>query len=235
MKEIDKPNWHIITSIEKFDNLVFLPFLYRYDLDVMTIKEMKTKAMKLLPEGKILFAHHAVSDMNFDHFNTNDLNELVLPKKKIKEKYQLSVMGHIHEHKQEDGLLFTGSSFTNEVGELEKFVFKINTDTLEINKFLLPNRPIMKLSNPSTEELQALSNDSIVKIFVDKESYDVESILPVLTEKNIHHLIIESSYKVREKYKEKDLDLSVDNLLKIYSDKKSVDYDKLMEGFVMIK
>lgn len=245
LKEINKPNWHIITNtIEKIGDFVFLPYFYKGEVKAANSNDLKNYIMKKLPEGKFLFCHHAISDMSMGHLMTNDLSEVVLPKEKLREKnYSKVFAGHIHSHSVSEDFFvtFMGSVFTNETGESRKVICKLTDNELgtECHYLDLPCRPIVTLENPSVEAVWSEDKDSIIKVVFNNRELisSVAGIKEALEANKLNFKIIEQ-YREQRVKKEEDLniiDLSIEKLLKIYSTQKKVDYKALIEGFDIIK
>ena len=237
--EIDKPNWHIFTrpssmEIEKL-KVDFLPYMLNSELGVENCEDGVKEIMKNLDGGDILFAHHSITGTSFNGIKTDDLKEIVLPKDKLEKKYKLIVAGHIHAPQQYGRVLITGSVFTGEVGEIEKFVWKINKD-LEIEKIKLPCREIHKIENPTPDDLDAIPPNSIVKAIVTDKKIDVEKLKEELGRFDAH-LLVEDYPNERKKAHIEDgaaFDFSIESLLKLYSEEKGVSLDKLLKGYQLI-
>ena len=237
--EIDKKNWHVFTrpSAMEIEGLKvdFLPYMLNSELGVDTCEEGTKEIMKNLAGGDILFAHHAISGTTFNGVKTETLKEIVLPKEKLEKKYTLMVAGHIHAPQQYGRVLITGSVFTSEVGETEKFIWKLNKD-LEIEKIKLPCREIHKIENPTPDDLDAIPPNSIVKAIITDKKIDVEK-LKVELERYDAHLLVEDYPNERKKahIEEGVFDFSIEALLKLYSEEKNVSLDKLLKGLELIK
>lgn len=238
MKEIENPNWHIITNkIEKINNLVFLPYFYKSEVGVNTNEKLKNYLVKNLPEGDYLFGHHAFSGVKDDYINSEFFNEVLMPLDKLKDKYKKIFIGHIHQACQIDNLYQVGSTFTHEAGEYQKRCCILDLENDSVVSHILPNRAIYKLDNPSALEIQSLPDDCVAKIFIRPSNPDYLSIKELLTNKNISFNIIEKVEQKRDKFVEEEnlVDLSLNDLLKIYAKQKNVSAKSLLEGFDLIK
>jgi len=235
LREVKEKNWHIFTKPKYLEQIGFLPYMQNNELEVQTSEEATEQLTKGIEEGDILFTHHAISGTTFNGLKTELLKEVVLPKEKLEEKYKLIVAGHIHDPQQVGNTLITGSVFTNEVGEIEKFIYKINED-LTIEKLKTPGREIHKIENPTLEQLAKLPKNSIVKIILTDKKIDVEE-MKVAASGFDAHLIIEDYPNERKKahIEEGAMDFSIEALLKLYSEEKKVDYQKLLKGLELIK
>lgn len=234
MKEINKPNWHIVTNkIEKIDNLVFLPYFYKSEAGVSNNEQLKSYIMNNLPEGDYLFAHHAISGSGDGDF----FNEVSLPYSELKSRFKRCINGHIHNPLQFETFTQAGSVFTDQVGEVEKFVYTLDIVNDTITPHLLPNRGIYKLIDPAIEDIKKLPTDSIAKIYINPLRPDYNEIKELAKSMNINFHIIEKVDKVRGKVSDNAdiIDLNINDLLKLYADKNKLSIDLLLEGFDIIK
>lgn len=241
MKEVNKPNWHIITDkVEKIGEMVFCPFFYKGELKSMNFKTATTKLMKELPEGRIFFTHHAISDIDFGRSNTNLMTqEIVLPMKTIGKKYELTFAGHIHSPIKNGNVIVSGSIFNNELGDKDKKIYKlhINERGTEIDTISLPGRKIISLSPDEVEKSDSLGG-SIVKVIIEKaiSRNKILELKELLSKKCDAYVIVE---RVKNTDREKShldsiMNLSVEELLKIYAKEKKLDVEKVLNGFKLI-
>lgn len=239
LKEIkDKANWHIFSKPGRMEiaglNVDFLPYMLFIELGVETSEEASKKIIKDLEGGDILFTHHSITGTAFNGIKTDDLKEIVLPRESLEKKYELVAAGHIHKPQQYGKILVAGNVFTTEVGETEKFVYKINKD-LEIKKLKVPAREIHKLENPTPLQITKLPKDSIVKIIVTDKKVDLDELAVVAAGLDAY-LIVEDYPDTRKKahIEEGSFDFSTEALLKLYAEEKSVDLEKLLRGLNII-
>jgi DNA repair exonuclease SbcCD nuclease subunit len=250
--EIKKSNWHIFTkpgtvtlgiknpsvgvSTAKKENLKldFLPYMLNQELEVENTEEAVKKIIKNLEGGDILFAHHAISGTVFNGILTDTLKEIVLPEYDLKDEYKLIVAGHIHVPCQYGKILITGNVFTTEVGDKEKFIYKINTD-LEIEKIKVPARPIGKIENPTEEQLSSIPNNAIVKVILTDKKVNLETLKEQLSRFDAS-LIIEDypNERVKAHIEEGAFDFSIEAVLKLYAEQKKIDHEKLLKGLQLI-
>jgi len=234
----DKPNWHIFTKPSSMNvgdfKVDFLPYMLDSELGVENHEEATKAIMKNLDGGDILFTHHAISGTVFNGIKTDLLNEVILPRAKLSKKYKLTMAGHIHSSQATDNVITTGSIFANEVGETEKFIWKIKDD-LSVEPLRLPGRGIWKLENPTLDQLIKLPKSSIIKIIVSDKKVDVEE-LKVVASGFDAHLLIEDYPSERKKMhiEEGAMDFSVKALLKMYAEERKIDYQKLLKGLEII-
>lgn len=241
LKEVNKPNWHIFTTGESLSitglKVTFLPYLFASELGLNTSEEVSAKLIKDLEGGDILFAHHAISGTTFQGLPTELLKEPVLNKEKLEKKYKLVMAGHIHDPQEVGRTVIAGSVFTAQVGEIEKFIWKINED-LSVEKFKVPNREIHKIENPTDADLDKIKSDSIVKVVLTKKKKeDIETFKKKLAKKFDAYLLIENYPSKRKKMHIEGgaLDFSLESLLKMYAEAREVDYQKLLKGLELIK
>ena len=238
--EIHNPNWHIFTrpgtvTVGK-TRLDFLPFMLASELGVETPEEASAVMLEGMTGGGILFTHHAITGTTFNGIKTDTLREPVLSKVKFEKKYEMIVAGHIHVPQQYGKVLITGSVFTSEVGETEKYIWKIETDDMTVEKLTVPQRGIVKLTDPTEEELDDLPSNWIVKTIVTNKKTNVAD-LKFLLSRFHASLIIEDYPDERKKVAiEKDaaFDFSIEALLKLYSEAKGVELEKLLAGLQLI-
>jgi len=240
LKEINNPNWHVITTgVEEINGLTFLPYMTKPELDAKDDAEGIKKVMKMLPDGKILFAHHAISDSMAGVVSTNIFNEIVLPKTKLEKKFKLIIGGHIHTpQKVSEQIYIAGSIFNNEVGEIQKYVYKVNRETLKVESFTLPGRGLYKVENPSVATLEKIPTSSIVKVVMTNP--ELETTIPAIKEflERFDAFLFLEQYPTKRKkihFEKGMLDLKVENLLKIYAKEKDIDLKKLNNAWKLIK
>ena len=112
---------------------------------------------------------------------------------------------------------------------------------IKIEKIKLPGRPIVKLNDPTEKEIEELDKNTIVKIILNKKisSGKKESLIE-LTKKQVKNggmIVIDqtSRTKKRDDYSGSIIDITIDNLLEIYSKEREVELIKLKEGFELIR
>lgn len=237
--EIDKPNWHIYTdpTMGRIGNkeVNFIPYMLNSELGVDNCKgATKELVYKMAMGGDILFAHHSITGTTFNGVKTDDLNEVVLPREELEKRYKLIMAGHIHKPQQYGKVVITGNVFTSEVGEIEKFIFKID-DELNVEKIKVPAREIHKIENPTIEKLSSIPDSAIVKVIITNKAIDLEEIKQHLTRFDAT-LVIEDYPNTRKKahLQEGAFDFSLDSLLKLYAEEKGVEFQKLLKGMQII-
>ena len=240
LSEIKNHSWHVVTDkliiIGDFD---FLPYLIKPELKEKDYKKASKKLLEEMKGNKILFTHFAISGSETSSGAMSDLfDEVVLDRKELEKKYKLIIAGHIHQYnKLSKKTTVTGSIFCNEIGEHEKFIHKIDEETLEVERLKLPGRGIYKLTDPKEDEIAKIPKNSIVKVFITKKEVDLEKIKKEL-EKFDGSLIIENLPSERKKmqYADEDiLGMEMEGLLDLYSKVKKVSLEKLKAGWDLIK
>ena len=240
LKEIRNKNWSIVTNSILIDTEIdFCPYFSKSELGVKNNEEGQKLVMSQLEGNKILIVHYAISDsMTRPGQNTNLFDEIVLPRKELLKRYGLIIGAHIHRRSFTDNVLVTGSVFSREVNEGQKYIHKIDANTLEVEKIKLPGRQIIKLENPAN--FNGIPENSIVKVLItDTEMRRSVSYMKKDLERFDGSLLIEQYPRIRKKEiitNNKDVrDISVEDLLKIYSENRKVPLRKLISAFNLIK
>ena len=247
LREIKGKDWHIFTDkIETQDGITFCPYLTKQQLGVENDKDGQVKVMEQLAGGELLMVHYAISDsMANSSTSTNLFSEVVLPRKELEKRYQQIFAGHIHKPQSLGSkckTIIAGSIFTNEVGEDEKFIWVYEDGKTEAIK--LPNRPIIKLENPSEADLLGCPDHSIVKVVITKEqSYaklgELKDKLGKLFGERGAYLILEQIEKKRERLHYEHtgnvLEWKIEDLLLLYAKERKIDESKLQHGFELIR
>ena len=240
LKEVTNKGWKIYSDIEKIKlfgkEICFLPNMLNSELGVNNRDDAVEEILKRIGTGDILFAHHAISGTTFNGIKTEILSEVVLPKEVLEKNFKLVVGGHIHDPQEVGRTVIAGSSFTNQVGEVERFIWKINDD-LSVEKINLPCREIHKIENPTIESLSKIKKDSIVKaILTKKGGMDIDDLKKELSKFDAY-LLIENYPSKRKKahIEEGAFDFSIEALLELYAKEKKVDAKLLLKGLELIK
>ena len=247
MKEVEKPNWHIITDKvvgKKIGKLttVFCPYFSKAELGVDTNEEgekLLTADVVGYEKPDILFHHHAVTDTETGGgISTSIFDEIVLPKKTLEKIYKLVVGGHVHKPQIIGRTVVSGSVFTNEVGETEKFVYTIDEETLKVESLPLPVRPIHKLTDPTDAELKKIKKDSIVKVELTKKIKADELMeLKEKLGKFDAYVMLENYPTERKKVNFEDgmLDFGIENLLTEYAKQNKISKEKLLKAWEVVR
>jgi DNA repair exonuclease SbcCD nuclease subunit len=239
LKEIKNPKWHIITKIEVFDDLVFCPYLSNPELKAKNNEAGKKKIMGMLPDGKILFHHYAMSKSKTSTgASTEMFDEIILNRDILRKKYNLVIGGHIHRPQEDGNVIVTGSVFTNEVGETDKYIWKVNEEDGTFDGIKLPGRSIVKVENPDNVILEELKKDSIVKVILTdpKLKNKIEELKEKL-KKFDAYILLEQFPSERKKvhFEEGMLEFDIKKLLEVYAKQKKVNIKKLKVAFELIK
>lgn len=239
LKEIKNKKWHIVTNeVYTHEGDVFCPYFYKGELDCNNFKEATEKLLTMLPKGKNLFMHHAVSGYNFKNINTDNLNEIVLPKKELSSRYGKIICGHIHipSNKPKDKVLYSGSIFTNEVNEGEKFIYIMDDDKVEEHK--IPVREIVKLENPTLAEVSKYKKGTILKVVLSEKVTEEELSAYKEVLSCFDGSVLVEDFKTERKiikFVDGELDLDVMTLMRVYAKEKRIDFEKLKTGYELIK
>lgn len=247
LREIKNKKWIIIDGIQMIDNMLFCAsnpigqIKYKDNLQAaatdMLMQQLTDKQFKLNSKS-ILFAHYAISQSPMASGATTDLlKEIILPRAELSKTFGLVVGGHIHQPSYKDNVLIAGSVFTNEVGEAEKFIWKIDEHTLKVSSVSLPVRPIHKIENPTASTLGKYSKHSIVKaVFTKTQTKPKMQAIKTNLRKFDAYILVEQYPHKRTKvhFDEGMLEFSIIDLLKIYAKERQVDETKLLKGFELI-
>jgi DNA repair exonuclease SbcCD nuclease subunit len=238
LKEVKGKKWNIITNdIVSLGGFTMCPYFFKAQLEAKDNKEATAKIMKKLKDnpGKILFVHFAISNAGM---MTELFNEIVLPKNELEKIFDLVVGGHIHKVYESGKTLIVGSLIPQEVGEHEKFIFKIDEDTLKVKKIKLPTRGIYKLTDPTDKDLEIPKNSIVKVVITEKMTHaEIEALKEKLKVFDAHILIIDVKNE-RKRVVGGDIGLlsaPVEQLLEIYGKERGVDVGKLNFAFQLIK
>lgn len=240
LAEVKNKRWHVISDkVEKINNFIFCPYFTRQELDSQTNEEATKKLMKMLPDGDILFVHHAIAGSKSHDIPVSIFNEVVLSSEKLRKKYKQIFGGHVHTYNMMGNIVVTGSIFTYEINETEKFIFKLNTDTMETEKIKLPGRSIYGLTNPTLKDLSKIDKSSIVKVIITekKTKKEIADLKDKLAEYDASMIIEQIKDERKKLHLEKGtiIDFDIKNLLKLYSDERKIPLNKLLEGLKLIE
>lgn len=247
LQKVDQPNWHVYTKVTEGVQIgdtkaTFIPFMTPATLGVETKEEAEVAILDKLGSADIAFCHHAMKGAKTSGFFEG---EIVLDKDKMESLFGLTVYGHIHQAERlSDKVLGTGSIFNQEVNEYGKSIWVWDTETKKTGEVPLPCRGIYKVVweapqwhiPKEKDALSSIPNNSIVKCYVTDRTTDIDTVRNVLQRFDAS-IIIEQYPNERSKahFEEGGLDLSVDSMLKRYSEAKGLSYDDLVSGFALIK
>ncbi len=252
LDRVQHKNWRVYLNPTQTkvagQEAMMIPYMTPALLGVETKEEGVKAIVDAFPRSAwpLAFAHHGVAGARIHGMPIDFMNEIVLPQKELEQHFSHVFAGHVH-GKQHifPSIYMTGNITTNEVGELEKSIWIYESDgtiDVEVKEVKLPVRGIYKFEIGSTDEdsvifdLLALDSNSIVKVFVLSREVDMEDLKKVLQRFDAS-IIIEQYPNEREKvhFEEGGMDLSVENLLKLYAEAKGLPHSDLLEGFNIIR
>ncbi len=243
LNEVKGKNWKVISNeIYEEDGYVFCPYFYASELGVEThdegVKIVMDRLKKIAGEDvKVLFAHHALTNTKVGNIDTSFFSEILLTKATISKLFKQVFLGHIHTTDNSGNIIYAGSIFNNEVGELQKHIWTWEKD--KASEIKLPGRSIAKVENPVLGDTwEPSKEDSIVKVIFTKKSLkakipEIEKVL----KKYDAYIIVERYPHARKKMKDVKgdiADMPVDKLLDLYAEDRKVDVTKLKKGFELI-
>lgn len=247
LREIKNPNWKIITnSFVAHGELGFVPYFFRQELQVETFEEGKGWILEKLRIAKntgvkYIFVHHAISDtLTVTGQNTSLFPEIVLPKAELEGMFNLVIGGHIHKPQQSGKTVVTGCVFNNEIGDNNKKIWILETDTSEITSIVLPGRPLIKLENPSLQDLErraSLTTSCVIKVVLTERGQNIEMLKEGLRKFDAFILLEQYPNERKKLHVEEGamMEFTVENLLGLYAKEKSVDEQKLLSAWELIK
>lgn len=243
LKRIENPNWHVYTEPTRwypvgYIQMMFVPYLTPAMVGAKDKEEGVVKALEILKPADIAFLHQGITGASV-HGQVVDLfNEIVLPQENLEAMYGRIFTGHIHGSQElSEKTTLTGSMFTAEVGEEKKYVFVYDTDTKLTEKIELPERGVYKVTLPGDIlKMEKIPKNSIVKCYITDKQVSVEEIKALLQSFDAY-VIIEQYPNERQKIQIDGgaLDLSLDNVLKLYAEAKNIPLQSLLSGFELIK
>lgn len=231
-------NWRVYTSVEQHiqfpggKTATFIPYMTPALLGYETHEGGGDKLISGLEKDDFAFVHHAISDTH----GVEAFSEIILPRDKLEPKFGHVFGGHIHDFQEiSDRTLVTGSIFTSEIGEHEKFVHIFDgTDTEQVQ---LPVRGIYGVApSDATNMFVHIPDHSIVKCTIRNRDMDLQ-----LVQKNLErfdaYVIVEQYERTRERAVSDTsaLDLSIESLLKTYAEQKQLDLGALHEGLNLVR
>ena len=246
LKNIKHKNWFVysepITETIGDQLVMMVPFMTPSLLGVETKEEGEKEIFNRMSKADLCFAHHAITGAKSTEFFAG---EIVLDKNKMENLYGITFFGHLHApEKISSKIQGTGNIFTQEVGEPGKSIWVWDTTTKKIGEVPLPVRGIYKVIWEAPEwhipkEKDALSqipSDSIVKCYVTSRETDLDVVRKVLGRFDASILIEQyPNERTKVHFDDGGLDLSVESMLKRYSEAKGLSYTDLQSGFELIK
>ncbi len=243
LKSIEKPGLHVFTEpttrpiVGGGEKVIvtFLPYMTPGSVKAQDLADAKSIVMDSLDGGDILFLHHTIGGSLFsDEASAEHLNEIVLSRDELEAKYEWIFGGHIHEPQALSTKTYVaGSIFTQEVGEKEKFVYVLDTKVKKLERIPLPVRGIYKVVNPTEEDMKVIPKHSIVKVVITDRGFSVPGFKESFKGYYDAMVVVEQYPSQRAKIDLEDsgaLDLSLNNLLKVYSESKGVSHQDLLDA-----
>jgi len=247
IKALDNPLWHVYTEPElveiKGHTIQMLPFMTPGTLEAKNLEEAQEKLPSLLKSADFLFHHHIADGTLWSQTaETTDLHEVYIPQESLS-KYKMIVGGHIHKRQWvKDNILVTGNIFTNEVGEHDKAIFVLDTDSMKTEEIKLPCRGIYKIEMKKGDPLPPeIPDNSIVKIVCTDPEFGRqarEAMEALGCDRFDAYVIVEKYPRKRQKIsigEAGSLDFSLDNLVKVYAKARKVVYSELLAGLELLE
>lgn len=250
LKNIKHKNWHVYLeptqTMVAGQEAMMIPYMTPALLGVETREEGVKAILDSFPSRAwpLAFAHHGVAGARIHGMPIDFMNEIVLPQKDLEQHFSHVFAGHVHSPQHIfPSIYMTGNIFTNEVGEHSKSIWIYESDgtiDVEVKEVKLPVRGIFKYEFGATDEgyfnLNFSPQDSIVKAIVTDRGIIMDELKASLARFDAS-IIVEQYPNERSKvhFEEGGMDLSVDNLLKLYAEAKGLKHSDLSEGFDLIK
>jgi DNA repair exonuclease SbcCD nuclease subunit len=216
------------------NKVTFLPFMTPGTLGVADLEEANKSVLEHLKGGDILFHHHVVGgSVGFEGY----LNELVLPREILEDRYNWVIGGHIHGPQSLSAKTYvTGNIFTHGIGEYEKFVWTLDTEQKSMEQIPLPVRGIYNYTWGEAG-LDKIPDKSIVKVTVTEPGTIIEDVKKALSRFDAY-VVIEKYPHEREKVtlgETEGMDLSLENLIKVYSEVRDVKHSDLQDAMKLLE
>lgn len=235
--EIKSKKWHVITrDIQKFDNLVFVPFFSARELGFSSTKEASDHLVSEINNhnGDIVFAHLSLSGATLNGLiDSSVLHEIVLPVDKINGTL---IAGHIHSPQVILGKhTIVGSVFNNDANDNGKTLLKINDGV--VTKIDIPGRRIITVTDPSVDDIDTIDRGNIIKAVFTKKLKETDEIINKLSEFD-GHSIVRSFKEKRKKSKlsgKNVLDMSIEDIVKMYCSINDIEFSSIEKAFNLIK
>lgn len=240
LDKVEHPNWHVYADITDVvvdgQKVTFLPYMTPGLLGVASVEEATPKIVERLSGGDVLLHHHVVAGTEWSGATSEHLNEAVLPRDVVESKYRWIAGGHVHEFQfLSEKTMVTGCTPTQEVGEHHKAAWILDTDK-GFEEIPLPVRGIYAVTWKGDEFMAHIPNHSIVKCVVKDRGTDLDLVKKALSRFDAH-IIVEQYPNERTKVgldSTGALDLSVDNLLMVYSTARDVSYNDLQDAMKLL-
>lgn len=242
LKSVEYPNWEVHTEptlaplvAGGSKKAMFVPYLTPSMVGAKDKEEGVQKALEALRRADIAFLHQGIAGASVHGTMVSLFNEIVFPREALEMLYGTIFAGHIHNAQRlSPKTQMTGSVFTAEVGEHGKNIYVYEDGN--ITEIPLPVRGIYKMVWEERDGKEVIPSHSIVKCYVTDRRTSLDDVRKFL-EFFDASVIIEQVPNERERvhFDEGALDLSIENMLKVYADVKDVDHEKLLAGYELIK
>lgn len=238
IQKMEHPNWHVYTKITDIEiegkKITFLPYMTPGLMEAEDLLDAENKVHeKLKNGGDVLVHHHAITGSRSGEIDVETWPEIILHQKEIEKNYKWIFGGHVHTpQKLSEQTYVAGNIFTQESGEEKKSVFILDLEKEAVEEIKLPVRGIYTIRG--TEGIDKISEHSIVKCIVTKRNADVDKMLT----KFDATLIVEQNEHRRQKVAVQDIggmDLSLDNLLKLYAEEKKIPYQQIKDAMELLE
>lgn len=250
LKNLNHKKWYVYTKPTQTkvagQDIMMIPYMTPALLGVETKEDGIKAILDSFPRDAwpLCAAHHGVAGARIHGMPIDFMNEIVLPQKELEQHFSHVFAGHVH-GKQHifPSIYMTGNITTNEVGEHDKSIWVYESDgtiDVEVKEVKLPVRQIHKVEVGTTDEgffnIASIPNNSIVKVIVTDRSVVMDEVRKAV-ERFDANIIIEQYPNERAKthFEAGAMDLSVENLLKLYAEAKGLPHSDLLEGFELIK
>jgi len=262
LDHLQHKNWFIYTTPQLVEvagvKAMMIPYMTPALLDVQTREEGAQKLVSMFPEGKtpLAFIHHGITGALVYGIVADLFNEIVLPQEALIKSFNNTFAGHIHALQViPPNIIVAGSIFTSMTGDAGKCIWIYEYENINdqrstengrqevgpnIQKIDLPVRGIYKSVYEKTGKDGSIPKNSIVKCFVTSKETDIEDVKDWLKSFDAG-ILIEDYPNERKKisYQENGesgaLDMSVENLLRLWAENKGLDYTNVKAGFDLIK
>lgn len=247
LDRLQHPTWHVYTKPHygKIGDLTanFIPYITPAMVEVGTYEEAVVEILDHLQPADLFFCHQAITGSKVAGGLVDLFNEVVFPKEALELSQGRIYGGHIHvPQKISEKTYIAGNVFTHEIGEYGKIILVHDTEDKTTTEVQLPVRGIYKVTINELGvvsdgvPLEKIPDNSIVKCIVTSREVSVDAIKEDLSRFDAS-IIIEQypSERTKTHFVDGALDLSVDNLLKVYAEQRELSYEDLREGYDLIR
>lgn len=198
------------------------------------------KNISMMPtSGEILITHLPIADFSFDNkYHANEKNAF---KQELFENYEIVFSGHFHRQQQKNNIVYIGSPYQLNFGEMnqEKGFIVFDTSTKEWNRISYTNAPTyIKIEVKDFEKTDV--DNKFVGIKIDKKIDNFIQLKHLLYEKGaieITPFFEQEDDAIHLKTEDFDFNSSISSLVKEYINNlnmKDIDNGKVMKNFTKI-